>query len=157
MIRVLAFNIVLLAVAAYAWRRGGGPERWTAAMFVIAGALTYLAPVIPGLTFVRLQWERVAVDMLLLCGLLAIVAVADRFWPMWCTAVHLLTVATHGVRAYDPAVLPIVYTRVSAWLAYPMLAILVAGTWRHARRARGGPDVDWTFQRRVSADDAGAG
>jgi hypothetical protein len=155
MTRVLVFAAVLLGTCLYAFRRGGAPERCVASLLLAAAIASYLLPHVRGYTYFHVEWQRVAVDTLLLGGLVAVSLAADRFWPLYLTAFHALTVMTHGVRAYDPAVLPIVYTRVAAWLAYPGLLLLVIGVARHQRRLRAGThEFDWTFQRRRMADEA---
>lgn len=155
MTRVLVFAAVLLGTCLYAFRRGGGPERWVAALLLTAAIASYLLPHVRGYTYFHVEWQRVAIDTALLAGLVAVSLAADRFWPLYLTAFHALTVMTHGVRAYDPAVLPIVYTRVAAWLAYPGLLLLVIGVARHHRRLRAGArEFDWTFERRRAVDEA---
>jgi hypothetical protein len=152
MIRILIFTLFELTVYAYALRRGGAPERIAGSMMVLAGFATFMLPVIPRVTFYAIEWQRVTIDAALLAGLLIVVALADRFWPIYAAGLHLLTVATHGVRMYDPNVLPIVYTRVSAWLAYPVLIVLAVGVMRHAsRQAAGEPEYGWTYQRHRDA------
>ncbi len=148
MTRILLFNAVLLSAFVYAVRRGGLPERWAAGMMVAAAIATFALPSIPRVSFFELEWQRVAIDLALLVGLLIIMSAADRFWPTYCAALQLVTVMTHGVRAYDPLVLAQVYWNLSSWLAYPVIAILAAGVWRHSRReAVTGPEYDWTRSR----------
>lgn len=157
MTRVLVFAAVLFGTCLYAFRRGGAPERWTAALLLLAALASYLLPHVPGYTYVHVEWQRVAIDGALLAGLIAVSLTADRFWPLYLTAFHALTVTTHGVRAYDPAVLPIVYTRVAAWLAYPGLLLLAIGVARHRRRVLAGArEFDWTFQRQAARDETRA-
>lgn len=157
MIRIAVFFTVLIGVCLYAMWRGGAPERVAGVMMAAAAVLTALLPVVPGVTFHIVEVPRLATDIALLAGLLVVTAYADRFWPIYCTGLHLLAVATHGVRAIDPHVLPIVYTRVTGWLGYPVLLILLIGTWRHVGRVRRhGREFDWTHQRRRHSDDGRA-
>ena len=145
--RVIARALVWYAVAVptclYAARRGGGPERAVAALVIAASVATMLVPSEPGVTYLTVVWPLLAVDVVMLAGLMAVALAADRYWPIHFAAVHLLSVLLHGVRAYDPTILPGVYARLGGELGYVTLAILAAGTWRHVRR---GGDVDWTWQ-----------
>ena len=142
-VRIALFYLAAAAAAAYAWRRGGQPERATAAMLIVAAVATGLVPTVPGVTFATVVWPLLAIDVLLLAGLTIVALVADRYWPLYFCAVHLMAVAIHGVRAYDADILPSVYARLGGELAYPTLVILVVGTWRHRRRS---PETDWSWQ-----------
>ncbi|HYD35969.1 MAG TPA: hypothetical protein VEA60_00025, partial [Allosphingosinicella sp.] len=70
---------------------------------------------------------------------------AERFWPLWAIALHLIGTAGHVVKAMDPLVFPKAYAFVLAFWSYPMLALLVLGTWNHQKRlARNGVDKSWS-------------
>lgn len=144
LIRASLFLPAVVVTCIYAWRRGGGPERATALLVIGATAATVI---LPQASFRHVVIELLLIDLLLLGGLICVALIADRFWPMYFAAVHLLSVAAHGVRAYDPLILPDVYARVGGELAYLTLAILAVGTWRHGRR---GDDCDWSWQVRNS-------
>ena len=141
--RALVWYAVAVPTCAYAARRGGGPERAAAALVIAASVATMLVPSEPGVTYRTVVWPLLAIDAVMLAGLLALALAADRYWPVHFAAAHLLSVLLHGVRAYDPAVLPAVYARLGGELGYVTLAILAVGTWRHVRR---GDDLDWTWQ-----------
>lgn len=141
--RALVWYAVAVPTVVYAARRGGGPERAAAALVIAASFATMLVPSDPGVTYRTVVWPLLAIDSLMLAGLLAVALAADRYWPIHFTAVHLLSVLLHGVRAYDPDILPGVYARLGGELGYLTLAVLAAGTWRHARRR---DDVDWAWQ-----------
>ncbi len=148
MIRLVLFYTILLGSVAYAGRRGGRPERWMAALFVVAAAASHAIVLAHGSSYVELDVLRLAVDTLLLGGMAIIMARADRFWPIYCMSFQILAVATHGVRVFDPLVLPPIYYRATAWLAYPTLIILVAGVYRHrTRETIHGEEPSWTADR----------
>ena len=142
-IRIALFYLVAASCVTYAWWRGGQPERAIATMLMVAAIATGLIPTVPGITFATVVWPLFAIDILLLAGLVAVALVADRHWPLYFCAIHLVAVALHGVRAYDPTIVPNVYARLGGELAYPTLLILVVGTWRHALRS---PEPDWSWQ-----------
>lgn len=148
MIRFVVFNVFLCAVAAYAAWCGGKPERWTAGMIVAAAAATLCVSTFGIFHYVEVEWRHAMVDAALLAGMLVIMARADRYWPMYATAFHVLALASHGVRAIDPTILPGIYYRVTAWSAYPILIILALGTYRHRRRMLAGcQEFSWTKDR----------
>lgn len=141
-IRAVLFYAAATATVVYAVRRGGQPERVTSAMLIIAAIGTTL---LPGMSFREVVWPLFAIDLALLIGLVALSVLADRYWPMYFAAIHLITVALHGVRAYDRTIIPTVYARLGGELAYPTLAVLAIGTWRHCQRGR---ERDWSWQPR---------
>ena len=92
-----------------------------------------------------MDWGGLTIDLAFLASLIVIAVRADRFWPLWLAALQLVAIGVHGVRAYDPHILPIVYARIVGEIAYPMLALLVIGTVRHHSRAlRFGGERDWS-------------
>ncbi|WP_267378106.1 MULTISPECIES: hypothetical protein [unclassified Sphingomonas] len=152
MTHILVFYAALALVSAHAVYRGGAPERLVGIMLFVA-ALASTAVTYPGRTYAEVNTWGLAVDVTLMIGLMAVAARADRYWPMYIAALHLLDVGVHGVRAFDPTILPVVYLRAPAFLGYPMLALLVLGTLRHSRRLDAGlPERAWTpLQRPIYA------
>lgn len=148
MIRLIIFYTVLLIVSGYAARRGGAPERWMACLYVAAAIASHAIVLLHGSDYAMVDAFRLGVDAALLLGMMAIMARADRFWPIYCTAFQVLAVTTHGVRMFDPLIIPSVYYRSTAWLAYPTQFLLFTGILRHHRRtASGVEEADWTYQR----------
>lgn len=134
MLRILVFEMLQLGVSAFAILRGGAPER-LAGWMLLAAALTSLATGMLG-TSQGLSVPILAVDGVLLAGLAAIALRANRFWPYWASALQLVAIGVHGARALDPTLLPIVYSRVTGQIAYPMLLVLAIGTYHYVRRTR---------------------
>lgn len=140
---VVMFNLTLVVVCGYALWRGGAPERIAAALFGGAAGLTYAFLYDYG--FGSVSESYLLLDLALFVTIAALSLWADRFWPMWVAALQLVILATHGVRAFHPELLPFVYYVATAKLAYPMILLLAVGTLRHhARVARWGSDLDWS-------------
>lgn len=140
---VVVFNLVLLAVCGYALWRGGGPERIAAALFAGAAAITYASMYDYG--FRAISELYLLLDFGLFVAIALLSLWADRFWPIWVAALQLVVLATHGVRASHPELLPFIYYVATAKLAYPMILLLALGTLRHrARVSRWGSDLDWS-------------
>lgn len=139
MIRMAVFYLVQVAITFVATHRGGAPERIVGLALLGAALATSLIPFEDGQTFYGVNWYALYIDGVLLTILLLIAARADRYWPLWLASLQVVTIGIHGVRVYDPFFLPIVYARLVGEIAYPMLAILLAGTLRHSRRL-GEPD-----------------
>ncbi|WP_380783505.1 hypothetical protein [Sphingomonas sp. R86520] len=141
MIRIAVFYLVQIIITLLAIRRGGAPERIVGLALLSATIGTTLIPFEPHQTFHGINWYALYIDGVLLAVLLVIAARADRYWPLWLAALQVVTIGIHGVRAYDPFFLPIVYARLAGDIAYPMLALLLVGIVRHDRRSG---DADWS-------------
>lgn len=148
--RVLAFNAFAICASAYAFFKGGAPERIAGAALLLATMVTRLVRDHGPASYIQPQVGVLVVDLALLMGLLALALYADRFWPFWIVAFHALGTTAHLVKAIDPSVLRLAYAiLVQAW-AYPITAILIVATMRHRRRViRTGSDPDWSFQSAV--------
>lgn len=142
------FIALLAATVAYAFRTGGRPERWTAAMFVIAGLLTLLLHSPWPMRYVGLETSVLVVDAALLFALLAVALHADRFWPLVMAALQTMAVAAHVAKALDLRLGAGAYQQALVFWSYATLPLLALGVWRHGRRvARGGRNRDWSGYR----------
>lgn len=143
---VIIFNAVQAIAAGYALWRGGGPERVVALLLLAASLATLMVPA-GETSFHRVFWPVLWIDLTLLVSLAGVAAFADRFWPTWIASCQFMTVAGHGVRAYEPELWAAAYWLIIGSIAYPMLAMLVMGAWRHHRRLPSGHEFAWTAQR----------
>lgn len=142
MTHIIVFNALLIAACGYAAIAGGAPERATAAVFLIAAAATYVAPY---RRFHEIETLLFLIDLAALVALAAIAARADRFWPLYVSALQLLALGIHGVKAYQPSLVYWMYGGASGKIAYPMVALLAIGVLRHRRRLHSaGSDPDWS-------------
>ncbi len=144
MTHVMVFNIVLVAACGYAFWAGGGPERWTALLFVLGAFATSYVPFQQRHSYHAIFWTLLMVDAAMLVGLIGIALRANRFWPLYVSALHLITLGIHGVKAFQPGLVPWMYAGASSKIAYPMLVLLAVGALRHRHRlAQFGADRDW--------------
>lgn len=147
--RILLFVIVQLLVSGYALLRGGWPERAVAMSMIAAAVATGLISPYASPDFRHVVTALLAIDLAFLGVVAAVALSADRYWPMWLTAVQANAVAIHGVRVYEAQLVPYAYAWAAAKASYLMLAILAVGVWRHVERERAfGTEADWTFRRR---------
>ena len=145
--RVWAFYAIQIGASGYAMLRGGAPERLTACALLLAAVSTGMLEPGPQTAFSGLEVRVMIVDVMLLAAMIAITLHADRFWPAWVTALHMLGTGAHLVKAIDPNVVRVVYAVLAAVWSYPIVALLVIGTLRHSRRIRAhGWDLDWSAQ-----------
>lgn len=146
MLSVELFYIILFACCLYAVWRGGGPERAGAAIFASASILSTAALSGPSGRFVSVEVGVLAVDVAMLVALFALAFLAERLWPLWVTGLQLVGAAGHAVKLVEPEVIPSAYAFVMAFWSYPMLFLLVFGTWNHQQRLRHfGVDKSWSI------------
>ena len=145
MTRILLFDALLLVTCAYALWRGGAPERIAAGAMFLAYLATLASYGPLASRFAHIETGVLVVDTLLLVVLVFVAAKADRAWPMALAALQLDSVGVHLARMLDLEMIRVTYALMLAMWSYPMLLLLVAGTWRHCRRCRrDGGDLAWS-------------
>jgi hypothetical protein len=150
MLHIGFFNVLWAMACVYAVLRGGQPERLATLGWAIGCAATFSLPYDPAVSWHGVEWGELKIDLVVLVWFVAISAFANRFWPIWLAAVHLLSIAVHGVKGYDQTLLPSVYSVAVGKIAYAMLLLLVIGIARHQHRLRSnGVDHDWSFARQA--------
>ncbi len=149
MIRILFFCMLLTCVSGHAIRRGGAPER-AVAIILLAGTLSTWAVAIGvnGSTaghFITVEHGVLLVDCLMLVALMGVSLVADRFWPLWMTALHAFGIVGHLAKAIAPEIMTNVYLAAHLFSAYPGLILLALAThWHRQRLRRDGHDWSWS-------------
>jgi hypothetical protein len=145
MLPIQLFYVILAICCLYAAVRGGAPERVGSAIFVGAASLSTAALSAPSARFGAVEIGVFAVDTAMLLALFALALFAERLWPLWVTALQLIGAAGHAVKLVDAGVLREAYAFAMAFWSYPMLSLLVFGTWNHQRRlAKFGVDKSWS-------------
>jgi hypothetical protein len=146
------FPLLLIGCLAYAFALGGAPERLGALIMLLGTLATFLVARPAAMRFSHIEWGIAAVDVTALVAFLVLALVTTRHWPQWIAALQILQVASHFA-ATGPGTIRLVYAMAIALLAYPMLALIAAGTTRHwLRRRANGTDPSW---RRLSRRSAG--
>jgi hypothetical protein len=145
MIESLIYDGLVFACWLYAMLRGGAPERICASILFFGSALTYAAVSEPAVRFASVEAGVFVVDVAALLGFMIVALCAERFWPLWITALQIIGTAGHAVKLVDPHVLRWGYAFALAFWSYPMLALLIAATWNHQKRLRlHGVDKSWS-------------
>lgn len=145
MLIVYLFISMQLATSAYALLRGGAPERIVGALMPAAYIGTVVFQSQFPVRFHGVELGIFIVDCAMLAALLAVALRAERFWPIWMTGLQAVAVAAHLAKMANPAVIPWAYAAMLSFWSYPMMAMLVIGTWRHRRRmAERGADRSWS-------------
>lgn len=144
------FVALLIVCTAYALMSGGAPERVGASAYALAVAATHLilltqAARSPDVEFRSVEFGVFIVDALLFLISTGVALRANRFWPIWMSALLGLGVLGHLARWLGPDVIPWAYAAILSIWSYPILAIITFGTWNHQRRlAKFGADRSWS-------------
>ncbi|HMG48740.1 MAG TPA: hypothetical protein VK614_14935 [Allosphingosinicella sp.] len=158
MLNVFVFDSLLLLCCGYALWRGGAPERIGGIIFLLATALTVVAASGPASRFASVEMGIFIVDVATLVALIVLALRAERHWPLWVAGLQIVGTAGHAVKLVDPTVIPRAYAFALAFWSYPMLLILVLGTWRHQQRlAKFGADRSWSSSWGRSGRQRGGG
>jgi hypothetical protein len=141
----IAYFSLLFGCWAYALLRGGAPEKVGNSIMLVGSVLTVLAVSGPATRFASVEVGIFAVDAATLVAFLILALRAERIWPLWVTALQGIGTAGHALRLADPSLIRWGYAFALAFWSYPMLLLLVLGTWSHQRRlARFGVDRSWS-------------
>jgi hypothetical protein len=132
----LFFWTLLLFVFVYALWRGRSDERMAASACMLASIATRFT--ISPLTE---RYTNVEIELLLIDGavLLAFVAIAvrsNRFWPLWIAGLQLTSSLSHLMKVVEVDLVPRAYAAAAVFWSYPILLIIVVGTWRTHQRGR---------------------
>ena len=132
----LIFIPLLAAVCIYAWFRGGSDERIVAAT-CLAGTLATLLAISPlHQRYSGVEEGLMLVDLAVLAGFIVVALRSDRFWPLWVAGLQLTTSIGHLLKGIDQELLPRAYGAALQFWSYPILLILVVGTYRRHRRVQ---------------------
>ena len=74
------------------------------------------------------------VDMAVLAGFVTVALRSKRFWPLWVAGLQLTTFIGHVLKGVDQDLLPRAYGAALQFWSYPILIIVLVGTYRHHRR-----------------------
>lgn len=130
------FWTLLFATFAYALWRGRSDERIAATVCVLASIATRFA--ISPLTqrYTDIEIGLLIVDAGVLVAFVALALRSQRFWPLWVAGLQLTSSLSHLMKVIELDLLPRVYAAAAVFWSYPILLIIVIGTWRSHNRAR---------------------
>lgn len=144
---IVLFNVIQVLASAYAFTRGGVPERMAGAFLLVAAIATRMLFLSEVTHYVSVDVAIASLDVCLLAILVVLALYADRFWPIWMAALQALGTMAHLAKAIEPSVVSMAYVILLAVWSYPMVIILAIGTLRHRRRlSAAGTDLDWSVR-----------
>jgi hypothetical protein len=151
MAQVVFYFALLFTCWVYALLRGAAPERIGATVIGVGSIVTVLAASGPTNRFASVEIGIFLVDVACLVAFLLLALRANRYWPLWIAGLQLIGTAGHAVKLVDPEVIRRAYWFIQGFWSYPMLLLIVLGTWRHQRRlAKFGVDNSWSSSWRRS-------
>jgi hypothetical protein len=143
-LRVFAFAAILILSIAFAFARGGAPERWGALVIATMTAIQLGGAIVEPRQFHSVDVASVVVDTYGVIAFGAIALYARRAWPIWATALQILSLSSHFARQVDAEVSPMVYGVMKSSPTFFVLFALLVGTITHWRRRRiHGRDPGW--------------
>jgi hypothetical protein len=123
---------VLIATAVLAFGWGGRDERLTAAAFVVATLLSWVADT----QYNSTQINVLMIDFGLLLALVGLALTSDRFWPMYAAAFQLVGTIVHVASMTETGDFAWAYAVGLIFWSYAVMATLMAGTWLEGRLRR---------------------
>ena len=132
----LIFWSILLFTCGYALWRGRSDERTSAVVCLLATLATQLVIPPPSDRYSFVDVELVLIDLGVLAAFVAVALRSDRFWPLWIAGLQLTISISHLLKAIDQELLPRAYAAAAVLWSYPILLIIVIGTWRNHQRRR---------------------
>jgi hypothetical protein len=132
--RLILYHALLFGACGYALIRGKADARIVALVFLIGNFATTLLRSHVADTYSTVETKILVVDILGFLGFTYAAMISDRFWPMWVSGLQLTTSMGHVLKAMDANLLPLAYAAALRFWSYPILIILLVGTWREHRR-----------------------
>jgi hypothetical protein len=139
MTRFLIQVALTLAVLAFAWSKGGKPERYVATIYFAMAFTATTRWLVTGQWsqegYGSLQTFRFALDLLALFAVIAVALAFDRWWTLWVSSAQIIAVVSHLLRAANMPLEPLVYAIMERWPVWLALVITGLGTLAYYRRA----------------------
>jgi len=146
-VRVALILALVVGGCLLAFRRGGPPERFAAAVIVcwVLTDATYHLLFGPS-GFDAVDPVHVILDGAELVAIMWLALRANRMWPLWAAAAQLICVSSHLVAFVEPGGMRRAYWAMTQLPQYVQLIALVLGAVAHTRRLeRIGPYRSWRF------------
>jgi hypothetical protein len=135
---------LLIACWIYALIAGGAPERIGSTAYALSVEATHLV-LSTHSRWMRVESGEFIVDAAVFIIFVLVALRANRFWPIWVSALLGLGVLAHVARLAGPDVVWYAYVVVLTIWSYPIVAIIAVGTFNHQRRMRRlGEDRSWS-------------
>ena len=139
----MGFNVLfvglLIAICVYAFWRGGAPERIGASIFAAGSVLTVVVASVAPIRFRSVEVGMLIVDVATALAFTILALKANRFWPIWVSALLGLRAIGHLAKLLSPQVIPWAYQVALTIWSYPILLLVGLGLAAVTRRRWSGP------------------
>lgn len=135
LILALLFDAVLLAVCSYALCRGGQPERFGAAINLLATMASNFFRLQNVIHLAPADVIILLIDVAVLAGFFWLAVTTIRFWPLWAAGFALSNLFMSVLGGLLPSVPLFAYHTQLGIYAYLALGALALGTYRLPRNA----------------------
>jgi hypothetical protein len=133
----ILYWLLLLATCLFAFRGGRRDERIAASVALGASLLTLIAHSIAVVNYSVVEGSDMLIDIVVLASFVVIALQSQRFWPLWVAGLQMTSTLAHLMKALDPTLIPHAYAAAARLWSYPILLIIIVGTWRsHQSRIR---------------------
>ena len=127
---------ILALTCLYAWIGGGSDERSVAVVCLVASVVTAFVLSPWGQRYSQLEAGEMVVDLAVLASFILVALRSDRFWPLWIAGLQLTSSLAHLMKGINLDLMPQAYAAATKFWSYPILLIVIIGTWRRQQRAR---------------------
>ena len=128
---LIFFWIMLGSVTILAFAYGGNCERTGMSIIVAGSAATALLGVNSNAHLKQFELWMLVSDTIVLIALLLLALRSVRYWPLWATSFHTITVMTHIAALLNPASVPRAYLMLQGFWIYPMFIAILLGIYGH--------------------------
>ena len=128
------FWAILLLICAYAFWRGRTEERVAATACLLATVATHFIMPSTHVRFHRVEFGLLGIDIFVLAAFVAIALYSHRFWPLWAAGFQLTVSMSHMLKSIDLGLMPRAYAAAAVFWSYPILLVILVGTWRTKRK-----------------------
>jgi hypothetical protein len=135
------FWAILFWTFAYALWRGRADERIAASVCLAASVATRFAISPLSERYTGLEVGLLLIDGAVLAAFVAIALRSKRFWPLWIAGLQLTASMSHLMKVVEFDLLPRAYAAAAVFWSYPILLIIIVGTWRTHRRSMREPSA----------------
>ena len=124
------FWTILLLTFGYALWRGRSDERIAATVCLLASIATRFAISPLSVRYTGIEFGLLGIDVAVLVAFIAIALRSQRFWPLWVAGLQLTNSMAHLMKVVELDLMPRAYAAAAVFWSYPILLIIIIGTWR---------------------------
>lgn len=135
MMFIWTLRIAIAAIAIFAFRKGGEPERLVAAVLLAAAGLDVFNHILFGEpAFFLVNPGHLVIDAWSMIALMWVALRANRAWPMWVSAAQIIVVLGHVSKIIELSLVRFGYYAMTQVPLNVQAAALLIGTIAHMRR-----------------------